>query len=1047
MCQRPTILILVLLTIFGLPAAVPSQIAPRSETEILAEREFEQAKNLYAETSRASNSASFASTDTGFRAALDGMMRAAELYRKLGARRQLAYCLAWIGKFHELLREKAKSIENYDAAIAIFDELGDRLEVGRQKANIGLVHYSAKDYNPALKAYKEALAEARGAKDTGLESLALSVIGQCYSALFDRPAAIKYWEEALKIAEASGDTSQQAWVLGLIAMANRESGDRQRAVDAYTKILNIYNKLSGNTALQLKGNTMVNIATLIAELGNERLSLDLKKGALLFYRMAGARHQEASIQEKIATGYSNLNEGENALQSLQDALTIYTELSDHVGESSVLGRISYVYVYNLDDAGKALPYAERSLAIARGLGNASSEAAALYRLASVYSHLPDRRNKGVECLNEAVRLYRSAKDFEKVADTLHELGTQHYFLEDYDAAVRNLNEALITYVEFGIPTSLPDTLRWLQYTWTAAGNPKLATAYGKQAVAASQQLRKNIRSLEAQLQRSYLKSVEENYRELIRLLQSQNRLLEAHQVLTMFKDEQSLDVIEAPENQKVVSPTYTPREKRFWNAYIEMFTQMQSVATEIKKLNEQTAGRKPTSDEAATLDRLGERRDATRKKLMDHLSSAPNGFAGPASDDDVVSQPAENTAIWKLVNDLSNEMHQETAVIYQLAYGDNIDFLIFSREDVKHVSVAAKGLNDKARTLWALLQSDKYDPRPAAKELYDLVFGPIEKSLPRGTKTLVWSLDGNLRYIPIGVLFDGKQYLVERYNNVSFTRADGDRMTRNISPKWTATAFGSSKAHVVDVRGDRVTFSSLPGVTAELETLFGDAKRPSVLQGEKLVDSLFTRAAMIEQLKAKRPVVHIASHFSFRPGDEVKSFLLLGDGTPFTLAEMRAQKDMFAGVELLTLSACNTAAQQADANGREVDAFFELAQRLGAQSVLATLWPVADNSTPWLMREFYRLKVAKNQNKGEALRNAQLSLLNGSARTRRSAVRTNASPVKIIVSDDPKRDGMSSRAETFAIAKKDAKPYVADRRRPFSHPYYWAPFVLIGNWR
>ena len=97
---------------------------------------------------------------------------------------------------------------------------------------------------------------------------------------------------------------------------------------------------------------------------------------------------------------------------------------------------------------------------------------------------------------------------------------------------------------------------------------------------------------------------------------------------------------------------------------------------------------------------------------------------------------------------------------------------------------------------------------------------------------------------------------------------------------------------------------------------------------------------------------------------------------------MKQQTDLFSGVELLTLSACNTAAQQAGANGREIDGFAELAQRFGG-AVMATLWPVSDNSTPWLMREFYQTREnGGGLTKAEAFRRAQLALLNGTAQTK-----------------------------------------------------------------
>jgi len=192
--------------------------------------------------------------------------------------------------------------------------------------------------------------------------------------------------------------------------------------------------------------------------------------------------------------------------------------------------------------------------------------------------------------------------------------------------------------------------------------------------------------------------------------------------------------------------------------------------------------------------------------------------------------------------------------------------------------------------------------------------------------------------------------------------------------------------------------------------------------------------------------------FSFRPGDEARSFLLMGDGSAFTLDEMKREAGLFEGVELLTLSACNTAAQQPDANGREIDGFAELAQRLGAGAVMATLWPVSDASTPWLMREFYtRRQAKKGTTKAQALRDAQMALLNGSAQTPPSpdTRKSEVSKLEVVVTKDGKSDGQKSErgAERFYMAAKDAPPFKKDPKRPFAHPYYWAPFVLIGNWR
>ena len=109
-------------------------------------------------------------------------------------------------------------------------------------------------------------------------------------------------------------------------------------------------------------------------------------------------------------------------------------------------------------------------------------------------------------------------------------------------------------------------------------------------------------------------------------------------------------------------------------------------------------------------------------------------------------------------------------------------------------------------------------------------------------------------------------------------------------------------------------------------------------------------------------LVHIASHFKFdADGNSNDSFLLLGNGklTKLTIAQIAAIPNFFAGVELLTLSACQTgvgdeASRQEDNQGVEVESLGVLAQRKGASAVIASLWEVADVSTSKLMLDFYK---------------------------------------------------------------------------------------------
>ena len=136
------------------------------------------------------------------------------------------------------------------------------------------------------------------------------------------------------------------------------------------------------------------------------------------------------------------------------------------------------------------------------------------------------------------------------------------------------------------------------------------------------------------------------------------------------------------------------------------------------------------------------------------------------------------------------------------------------------------------------------------------------------------------------------------------------------------------------------------------------------------------------------------------------------------------------GAVYRSLSQPDTAMEVRSASGKEVEGFGALAQRLGARSVLASLWPVADASTPTLMREFYRLRHAsRTMSKAAGLRQAQLELLRGS----------------VTASSAPSKANRAQRAKIAGAANTTLPLFTADPKAPYAHPFYWAPFVLIGN--
>jgi CHAT domain-containing protein len=180
------------------------------------------------------------------------------------------------------------------------------------------------------------------------------------------------------------------------------------------------------------------------------------------------------------------------------------------------------------------------------------------------------------------------------------------------------------------------------------------------------------------------------------------------------------------------------------------------------------------------------------------------------------------------------------------------------------------------------------------------------------------------------------------------------------------------------------------------------------LSGDAYLNTQFSRARLLEALgtagKAPYNVLHVASHFVLQSGLPAESRLYLGDRSRLTLADITRDNLQFGNFELVTFSACETARGGGrDAFGQEMESLGAKTQNQGARSVMATLWKVNDLSTSRFMQRFYAARGEARLNKAEALREVQLAMIEG--RLRRA----------------PDQDWRA--------------------------PFFWAPFVLMGNWR
>lgn len=980
------------------------------------------------------------------RKALDYRTRALPLFREIRDRPHEVLTLNYIGLIHGDLGDHQTSLKYFDEALPLAKTLPDRNLEATTLYNTGRAYSFLSENQKALDLFGQALPIFKRASNSDGESRVLHNMGSVYHALGEIPAALDLYNQSLRIDRANGDKLGEGANLNDIGGVYSDIGEQQRALEFYNQALPIRRQAGDHVG---EASTLNNIAGAYDSLGQMPTALDSYNKALIICREAGDRDCEATTLNNLGFLFGQLGDTEKAIEFYNKALELFRAVSDHSGEATTLNNLGRAYD-DLLQRRKAVDFFTKAWTLQRTIGDRGGEAVTLNNLGNILYDLGEKQ-EALEYFNQAVALDEAIGDLSGQATALNgvamissELGKKQLALTAYDTAI--LSQRLV-----GDRSGEAETMLNLAFEWKGAGKPLLALFYGKEAINLLQSLRSIIQSFNKEQQRSYLNKVEPSYRFVADLLFAQGRLAEAHQTLNLFKDQQFFDFNRTSEN-KPLPLTLTAREAASEGTYEESTTRLAEIFQKQRKLKLNLGVEK--AKQLPEYQELDKQLRTTSKEFIAFQKNLEAKFAQADPQGDQTEEISDTRELQRSLSDLKAQTKQSPVAVYTLVGDESFHALVITPENIFATSQPVKGeaLNQKAKELWGLLQSDKYDPSSLSQQLYTIVFKPIEAQLPKDTTTILWMLDGNLRYVPMGALYDGKQYLIERYNQVVFTRPDRERLLRDVSPRWTGLGLGSSQAQSVELLGDKISFNPLPGVTEELRVLFRqNGSQSGIIDGEVLSDVKFTKTAMLNALKQKPPLVHISSHFSFRPGDEARSFLLLGDGTAMTLAEMKQQPDLFSGVELLTLSACNTAAQQPGANGREIDGFAELAQRLGAGSVMATLWPVADNSTPWLMRQFYQSRQSgKGMSKAEAFRQAQLALLKGTAQTKPlpAAQKGSAASIAVVITgNDNKRDGSRTSAQLIYIAAEDAPVFKPDPSKPFSHPYYWAPFILIGNWK
>jgi CHAT domain-containing protein len=312
-----------------------------------------------------------------------------------------------------------------------------------------------------------------------------------------------------------------------------------------------------------------------------------------------------------------------------------------------------------------------------------------------------------------------------------------------------------------------------------------------------------------------------------------------------------------------------------------------------------------------------------------------------------------------------NNIDEATAVIYPVILQERLEVLINIDDRVYQFvqNISETDLTRLVNDFRDSLQRDQGDDeyKEIGEELYELIFAEAASLLnDKEIKTLLVIPDGTLRTIPFAAIYDGSEFLVEKY---AIATTPGISLTL---PKpldvQKASLFAGGVSHAVQ------GFSGLPGVPVEL------AKLQNQYGAAVLQDQNFQRSAIQSQLASENySVVHIATHGHFDSNPQ-ESFLLTYDGRlTMDLLEQSISGRRQAGqpLELLVLSACETAV----GDSRAALGLAGVALKAGARSAVATLWQISDEATVKVIDDFYEKTATDGLTKAQALRSAQIELI------------------------------------------------------------------------
>ncbi|MFW9262397.1 tetratricopeptide repeat protein [Nostoc sp. CALU 546] len=808
--------------------------------------------------------------------------------------------------------------------------------------------------------------------------------------------AIKKWEEALSLYRLVDDKKGEAISLLGIGRIYDALGEKEKVLSYYNQALLLYRAKEDRGG---EATTLNNIGLVYSALGENEKALSYYNQALLLIRAVGDRGGEARTLNNIGAVYSVLGEKEKALSYYKEAQPLYRAVGDRGGEAATLNNIGLVYDA-LGKKEKALSYYKKALPLLRAVGDRGGEATTLNNIGAVYDALGEKE-KALSYYKEALPLNRAVGDRGGEAGTLNNIGAVYDALGEKEKALSYYKEALPLNRAVGDRSGEATTLNNIGFVYDALGEKEKALLYYKEALPLSRAVRD--RGGEA----STLSNMGIVYRDTKQPIKAIKNLEQSVSISLQLRNavgrENRKTFLESERGAAVALVDLLIEQNQPERAFeLANLATVADLADYSRLVNAKVAN--PEAQKA--LEEWNQKNiqlESLRKNLQEKFSPELSQRVNQLQEE--LNQEAENVRnrfleIADLFETKPTDIAQlrasipvSTIVIQPVLLTniknvtDTIALFVLTRDKltVKKIPIDPAKFNVLLTQAYAKLTNYKDDEYlENLEKLYNLIIRPIEAEIEASQpKQLSFIATGKLRYIPFEALSDSK---TDQYLIQKYPISYLTRLsTRSLQAKTAPTPASARK---VLAFGNPIAKPplELKGAEAEVKSII------SIFPGsEQFINSKATLDTFKTQ-SPRFPILHLATHGCFQKGG-CRNLGLEENTLLFADQRLNIRDAALLGLEnteLITLSACQTGLQT-ESNGEEISGLAYLFERAGSKAVIASLWSADDKTTKEIMVEFYQ-NIKQGMNKDEALRQAKLSQID-------------------------------------------------------SHPFFWSPFVLIGDGR